>query len=109
MQIVTVTIPAGQSLSSSANLTNNKVAGILFPSQWTPANMSLQVSDDNVTFYDAYDNQGVEILRAVGPLRAVGLDPSLTETALYARLRSGPSINPVPQEAARDLKLLLVA
>jgi hypothetical protein len=104
----TVTILAGQALSSSGDLTAGNVAAILFPADWTDANITFQISDDDTTWYDLYDNQGHEVLRPVGPFRAVMIDPSLTQAALHVRIRSGPAANPVPQEADRDIKLVLI-
>jgi|SRR5215469_12098365 len=105
---VTVTIPAGQSLSNSADLSVGSVSYIMMPPDWTPANMSFQVSNDNINFADLYDVWGVELLRAMGAGRACMVDTSYTQAALYVKLRSGPSVNPVKQAADRTITLVLV-
>jgi hypothetical protein len=81
---------------------------IIMSPDWTPANMTFQVSNDNVYFVDLYDSAGNEILRPVGADRAIMVDTSLTQATLYAKVRSGPAINPVPQNATRDITLILV-
>ena len=106
---VTVTIPAGQSLSDAANLTTGSLAMILSPPDWTPANISFLISSDNVNFRDLYDSMGAEIIRALKPNAAINVDPSLTTAALYLKLLSGPRQNPVPQEADRVFTLVLTA
>jgi hypothetical protein len=59
--MVSVTIKQGESLSSSADLTASTLMSILLPRQWTPALLSVQISVDNQTFYDLFDEQGDEI------------------------------------------------
>ena len=95
-----ITIAAGESLSTTLDLTSGALSLLISPPQWTPANISLQVSDDNVTFSDLYED-GVEVLRPMGPARASIVPLSLTQAACYLKIRSGPAANPVPQEADR--------
>jgi len=104
----TVTIPAGESVSTSADLTGGALAMLIFPTDWTPANVSFQVSADNLAFSDLYDSSGVEVRRNVVPGSAVIIDTSLTQAAMYMRLRSGPASQPKAQAADRVLTLVLI-
>jgi hypothetical protein len=61
---------------------------------------------DNVTFYDFYDNQGNEILRAIRPGAAMLVDPAMTEYVNYLKIRSGPRTNPVPQQDDRIVQFV---
>jgi hypothetical protein len=107
-QAKTVTIPAGQAVSNAADLTAGSLAMIIAPDAWTSANVSLLVSSDNNYFADLFDLDGTEVLRAMGPGRALLIPPALTQGALYLKLRSGPRANPVPQDADRTFTLLLI-
>ena len=107
-QVKTVTIPAGQAVSNAADLTGGSLAMIIAPNDWTPANVSFQVSSDNNYFADLFDDGGGQVLRAMGANRAVLIPPALTQAALYLKLRSGPRENPVLQDADRTFTLVLV-
>ena len=103
----TVTIPAGQALSSSADLTAGNMVMLLTPADWTPANISFLISEDNITFRDLFDSDGHEIVKSMGPNRAINVDPSYTSGALYLKLLSGPRANPVAQEADRVFTIVI--
>jgi len=95
---IQVTIPAGQYLSNAADLSTGNMVMLFTPLNWTPANLGFQVSEDNVLWRDLFDADGHRILKAIGPNRAVNVDPSFTSGALWVRLVSGPLQNPVLQE-----------
>jgi len=103
----TATIPAGGSLSNSVDLTVGSMVMLFTPSDWTPADLSFRVSEDNVTFYSLYDVTGREVLRPMGANRAVPVDSSLTAAALYVQLFSGQRQNPVEQEAVRVFTVII--
>ena len=105
---LTVTIPAGQSISNSVNLTlTGSVLVVLSPLAWTPANISFLVSADDVTYCDLYTAEGVEMIKSMGPHRATIVDPAVTAGAIYLKLRSGPVANPVIQTADRVFTLIV--
>ena len=95
---IQVTIPAGQYLSDAADLSTGSMVMFMTPLNWTPANISFQISEDNVLWRDLFDSDGHEILKSMGPNRAINVDPSYTSGALWVRLMSGPRQNPVPQD-----------
>jgi len=104
----TVTIPAGQAVSNSVDLTTGTLSVVISPPGWTPANLSFLISTDNVTFANLFDADGREVIKPIGPGRAVIIDPSLTTGAMYVKFRSGPSANPVTQTADRVFSLIIV-
>jgi hypothetical protein len=104
----TVTIRAGQSLSDAANLVTGAVAMLYAPPDWSPANVSFQVSADGNSFSDLFDTDGVEIVKAIRVGSAVVVDQSLTQAVNYLKIRSGPRNNPVAQEADRVITLMVV-
>src|SRR5262249_13710030 len=91
---VTATIPAGDFISSPVDLTNNELSLIFAPEQWTPAQITFQVSPDNVNFADLFDAAGLELARPLRPNTAIGLPTVYTKAALYLRIRSGPRSAP---------------
>jgi hypothetical protein len=95
-----VVIPAGQSLSESLELTGGNLRMLMAPSDWSPANISFQVSVDDQTFCDLYD-QGVEVVKPMGPGRAEAIPASWTEAVRFLKIRSGVSNNPVVQDDDR--------
>jgi hypothetical protein len=97
----TATIPAGQAVSNSIDLTAGNLTMLMTPTDWTPANVSFLVSEDNVTFRDLYDPGGFEIVKSMGPNRAINIDTSYSSGSLYLQIRSGPANNPVIQAADR--------
>ena len=103
---IQATIPAGQYLSNAADLTAGNLVMLLSPTNWTPANISFQVSEDNVTWRDLFDANGFPIIKPMGPNRAVNVDPAFTSGALWVRLMSGPRDNPVTQ--AQDAVFIMV-
>jgi hypothetical protein len=102
-----VTIPAGGSLSDSADLTAGNMVMLLSPVDWTPANVTFQISEDNVNFRGIYDDDGTEIVNSMGPSRAVNVDPSFTSGALYVKIVSGRQQHQVPQAADRIFTIVI--
>lgn len=105
---VTATIAAGSSLSDAADLSAGTMYYLIAPDDWDAADLSFQVSEDNVTFYDLFDNKGYEVTRLVVTGAAVNTDPTWTQAAMWLKLRSGPRVSPVAQDADRVFKLVLV-
>lgn len=106
LTVVTATIPAGQSLSGTIDITSGSINLIIMPPAWTGAYLSLQVSIDNVIWGDAWEGTS-EAIRMVYPNSAIALHPDLTQFALHVRLRSGTRDKPVPQEEDRVFQLAI--
>ena len=108
LTVLTVTIAEGELLSNAADLGLAKIVAIITPTGWTPAPVTLQASANNEDFYDVFDGINGEELAfniAAGSFWSL-VDP----TAINARavkFRSGMSNDPVPQEAAREIKVVV--
>jgi hypothetical protein len=110
ISIVTGTIAADASLSSAMDCTAGRVLRVTTPDAWTPANLSFQVSNDGVTFNDAYDLAGKEYVIPCKANRCVIVQASdATDaamlTGLHLKFRSGPAHAPVPQAALRTFSV----
>jgi hypothetical protein len=101
-----VVIAAGESLSSSIDLTDSVAVMVITPLDWSPANITFQVSMDNITFYDFFETNGDELLRAIKPGAALLVDPLVTKYVNYLKIRSGPRNNPVPQQNDRIIQFV---
>jgi hypothetical protein len=109
MPTASITIPAGESLSSALDLTTGSLAQLLSPDVWSPpANISFMLSADGASFQDVYDETGNEIVWAMDAGRAVAIDPVLTSAATFLKLRSGSSTHPIAQDADRTFVCVMV-
>src|SRR5215510_3803016 len=87
----TVTIRAGEAVSTPLDLTSAAVTMVIAPAEWTPANITFLVSIDGVNFFDLADAaSGVEISRALRPSTALKIDQSYTRSVNHLKVRSGP-------------------
>jgi hypothetical protein len=77
------------------------ILGVILPTTWATANITFQVSQDNVTFHDLYSDTGAEVAVTVSATgaHAVTFDSKGESLApfQYARIRSGVSATPVSQ------------
>ena len=110
--LATAIISAGGNLSTSVDLTGGAAAMILAPAgleggPYGRVNLSFQISADNNTFFDLIDDKGVEVLRTVIGGCATVLPTSVTQAAMYVKIRTGPSNQPVDQSADRVFILIL--
>jgi hypothetical protein len=106
---VTFIIPAGQSLSAGVDCSEGYLSRMQMPMEWTPANLSFQISDDNVNYFDLIDHvTGLEALIPVkaGTARMFQVDQWARGIGWW-KIRSGPSVQPVVQQAARTFKVTL--
>ena len=98
----TVTIPAGEAVSTPLDQTSAAVTMVIAPAEWTPANITFLVSIDGVNFFDLADAaSGVQISRALQPSTALKIDQSYTRYINHLKVRSGPRDNPIAQAADR--------
>jgi len=104
---LTATIGVGQSLSNVIDTGANFVVGLIMPTTWTQARVSVTVSTDSVNWCDLFsfeDRAGttaVEFQFNVTPGAIVAINPNTMLMVRYIRLRSGTRDAAVPQAAAR--------
>lgn len=103
------TIAAGTSLSQGILIGVKVLSAIIMPAVWTAAVLSFQASDDDgVTWFDMYDDAGIEItLSPAAPAgKRLSLDPSMFAGVTFIKIRSGPTAAPVNQVAAAAITLV---
>ena len=106
---IPVTIDAGQSLSPAVEVRFDELVGVGFPSAWTAAGLTFQVSVDGVTYRDLYSTSAEFAIAsaAAGANRQVALNPLDMAGVRFLKVRSGTAGTPVVQAAARDLDLIV--
>jgi hypothetical protein len=107
--VVTFTIPAGQSLSGAVDCSAGYLARIQMPAQWTPANLSFQISTDGTNWVDLFDQSGNEALIPVVPATSRMMVEPWSQGVGWYRFRSGPRAGPVIQTADRVFTVTLAA
>ena len=75
------------------------------PCEWDGANLTFQISFDNETFWDLFDDLGVEVIVACRPGTAVRMAPGMRAIG-YFKIRSGTRDHPIPQSANRNFKIV---
>lgn len=111
-----VTITNGTSLSPGVYLGAGEFVGVEMSAAWTTAPLTFQGSIDGTNFFNMVDGNGVEI--SVGAATALaGVHIAFGEetnaktehfrSAVYVKVRSGPSSAPVNQGADRILTLIV--
>jgi len=104
-QIIPVAIMAGESLSDSFDITVGEATYVLMPGEWDGANLTFQVSFDNSTFWDLFDELGSEIMAACRPGVAVRIPPGMRAIG-YCKIRSGTRDHPIEQSENRNFKIV---
>lgn len=105
----TATIANGASLSGAIDLDGSTVVGIVMPAAWTTANLTLQMSHDDSTFNNVYDELGSEKTITASTSRYILLNPSDYLGADGLKIRSGTSGTPVNQGGDRSIIVVLYA
>ncbi|MBW7970964.1 hypothetical protein [Bradyrhizobium sp. BR 10289] len=101
--VASVTIASGQSLSGSVDLGRQRAVRVIIPATWTAANLTFQVSYDNVTFSNLYDSSGNEYTVQAGASRSIILPVADFIGIRYLKVRSGTSGAAVNQTSAATL------
>ncbi|MCA1452149.1 hypothetical protein I6F35_02830 [Bradyrhizobium sp. BRP22] len=97
-------IQQGESLSDGLDCTSGTIVRFTMPAEWTPANLTFQISSDGNGYNDLVDVSGKAITLVVVPGSAVVI-ASLTEylkAVAFLKLRSGTREYPVAQAARRE-------
>lgn len=105
----TATIANGASLSDAIQTDGSTLVGIIMPAAWTAANLTLQMSHDDSTYNNVYDETGTEKTIVASASRYILLNPADFLGANSLKVRSGTSGTPVNQGADRSLIFVLYA
>jgi hypothetical protein len=111
---VTASIPAGTALSDTVNMTSIELLGyvpaiIITPSNWTTANMSLQISiDEGTTWlnFEPWLSANYNTSATVVASRAHFMDNYPLKGVPYFRIRSGTAASPVNQTTTSILTII---
>lgn len=102
-----LTIPAGESVSNSVQLSGNNLVGLVLPETLTGDVVTMLGSSDNVTFRDLYESTGieVEIKATLGKLLIV--EPVYSISFGYVKFRAGTNAMPVVQDTEQIIKAVI--
>jgi|SRR5215471_10850837 len=108
--VVTGTIPAGQSLSDSIDASAGNPVFVVGPVDWTPANISWQLSADGITFHDWFTWDGKELLKpCVAGTAWLLISDILGTKGAHIKVRSGSRDHPVIQAADRVFQFVIAS
>jgi len=106
VNLIPVTIAAGQSLSSAVDIGEQTIVGIYMPASWTAASLTFQASPDgDVTFFEHYNSGGVETTFTVAAGQYIAIDSTLWWGVYSLKLRSGTAGAPVVQPSGATFQL----
>ena len=105
------TIAAGESLSNAIDCGTDFAVGILMPTDWTAAHVSVLISIDGINFFDLFHLRAnttspIEFKFNVVSNAVLAIDPNAMLMARFIKLRSGERDKPIPQEAARAFTII---
>lgn len=112
----TVTIAAGQSLSDALNLSrfvsdegvvlkDPDFIGLYIPSAWETADITLQSSEDGITYYNVQDAAKNEYVIEAEAGALITLDPNAFRALKYVKFRSGKKASAIAQTYEITLEL----
>ena len=104
--VVVATIANGTAVSDHVNLRGEVLVGIRMPAVWDAANLTFQVSMDDVTYLDAYSGAGAEHVVTAAASRHIWVDPSNFAGYRWLIVRSGTTGTPVNQTTGADPRVL---
>lgn len=91
------TIPGGESLSDGIDCTSGQIVRITVPQEYTPGNMTFQVSSDGGLYNDLHDSRGGEIIITAKPDTTIYIGEPWVRSVGFLKIRSGTSDHPVVQ------------
>ena len=105
----TATIAESGNLSNAVTIDESMLLGLVLPSSWTTADLTLQASADGTNFANVYDAAGTEVTIKAAASRYVTLDPASFAGMTAIKLRSGTSGSPVNQGGERSITVVVLA
>lgn len=107
--VISAVIPGRSSLSESISLEGvTYVVGLIMPSAWTPANVTIQGSPFGVNFFNLHDGvPGTELVFNVVPGTIVAVNPNRLRCCAAVKLRSGTAAAPVIQAVSRTFGIVV--
>jgi hypothetical protein len=91
------TILLGESLSDAADCSAGNIVRITVPQEFTPANLTFQVSSDGNLFNDLFDSRGGEVTVVAKPNTSILISEAWGRSINFVKFRSGSRDHPVLQ------------
>lgn len=104
--IVIATIAQDANLSDAVYLEGEVLVSVRMPAVWDAANLTFQVSMDNVTYLNAYSQAGAEHVVTAAAALHIWVDPAAFAGYRWLKVRSGTSGTPVAQSTGDDPRLI---
>lgn len=105
--VQTATIANAASLSDAVYLHGEVLVGIRMPAVWDAANLTFQVSMDDVTYLNANTPAGAEhVVTVAAASTHIHVDPTDFAGYRWIKVRSGTSGTPVAQDTGQDDRLI---
>jgi hypothetical protein len=100
-------INAGEALSTVVDCDGDLVS-LIFPDDWTSSRATIQISADNIDYFNLYRMNGEEVEVEVIPGGAIVIDTDIARTIRYLKIRAGTNDQPVEQSEDRTFLVVLV-
>jgi hypothetical protein len=91
------TIALNESLSDGVDCSAGTIVRITVPQEFTPANLTFQVSSNGDLYNDLYDNEGEEITLVAKPDTTIIIPAIWARSIGFIKIRSGTADHPVEQ------------
>ena len=91
------TIKLGESLSDGADCSAGTIVRITVPQEFTPANLTFQVSSDGNLYNDLFTASGEEVTVVAKPDTGIVISEHWAKSINFVKFRSGSSSHPVEQ------------
>jgi hypothetical protein len=83
------TIKAGESLSNGLDCSSGDIVRITIPQEYTPANLTFQVSTDGNFYNDLFTSKGEEITVVAKPSTGIIIHEAWARSINFLKFRSG--------------------
>jgi hypothetical protein len=102
-------IAAGESLSDGLDCTGGNIVRLTMAANWTPANLTFQISTDGTFYNDLFRPDGEEVMMNMEPGAAVvvGHLGEYLKAIAHLKIRSGSRDHPVVQKEKRDFAVTI--
>jgi hypothetical protein len=91
------TIKQGESLSEGADCSAGTIVRITVPQEFTPANLTFQVSSDGNLYNDLFTGAGAEVTMVANPHTGIIMLEFFVRSINFIKFRSGTRTHPVKQ------------
>jgi hypothetical protein len=91
------TIKADESLSDGIDCSSGEIVRITVPQEFTPANLTFQVSSNGEFYNDLFNSNGEEITVAAKPSIGIVIQERWVRSIAFIKFRSGSRDHPVEQ------------